>query len=69
MKQKEFQTWKEKSPAEIQQALGDAYAAYDALKIDIMLEKTKNVREVQGVKKTIAQLHTILKSRTAKKTI
>lgn len=64
MKNKELQTWKSKTFMETQKELGDAYANFNRLKLDTSIGKSKNVRELRKIRKTIAQLNTIIKSRS-----
>ncbi|MEK7543185.1 MAG: 50S ribosomal protein L29 [Patescibacteria group bacterium] len=66
MKNKELQTWRSKTLVEMQKELGDTYANFNKLKLDISIGKSKNVRELRRVRKTIAQLNTIAKSRSSK---
>lgn len=65
MKNKELQTWKSKTLTETQKELGDAYANFNRLKLDTSIGKSKNVRELRKIRKTIAQLNTIIKSRSS----
>ena len=60
MKQNELQTWKAKTPIEVQKELADLYAKLERLKIETALGKIKSGKEIGKTKRTIAQLHTII---------
>ncbi len=63
MKQKEFNTYREKPVAEIEKELRESRARLETLKFDLVSGKVKNIREVKFVKKTIAQLLTLRRTR------
>ncbi|MDP3052870.1 MAG: 50S ribosomal protein L29 [bacterium] len=61
MKKKIFQETKNKSAVELQKDLVGHRERLRVLKFDLAAGKVKNIKEIQGVKKTIAQILTILK--------
>ncbi|MFA5084030.1 MAG: 50S ribosomal protein L29 [Candidatus Paceibacterota bacterium] len=63
MKKKLFQETKNKSAAELQKDLAGHRERLRALKFDLAAGKVKNIKEIQEVKKTIAQILTILKNK------
>jgi len=63
MKKKEFQEYKNKSKAEILKDLANYREKLANLKFDLAAGKVKNIREIRLVKKTIAQLLTLLKNK------
>lgn len=64
MKRKELQTWKQKTPPEIEKELRDAYHTLNRLTLEVALGKAKNVRDLRAARKTIAQLRTIARANT-----
>lgn len=60
MKQKKFQELKNKPQEELQKSLGDEREKLRKLKFDLANGKVKNIREIKGIKKTIAQILTIV---------
>jgi ribosomal protein L29 len=61
MKKKIFQETKNKSTVELQKDLVGHRERLRVLKFDLAAGKVKNIKEIQSVKKTIAQILTILK--------
>lgn len=60
MKKKSFQEIKNKSAAELQKDLAGYRERLRVLKFDLAAGKVKNIREIRAVKKSIAQILTIL---------
>jgi ribosomal protein L29 len=63
MKKKNLQELKNKVAAELQKDLVGNREKLRALKFDLAAGKVKNIKEIQAVKKTIAQILTILKTK------
>jgi len=63
MKKKEFQEYKNKSRDEILKDLNNYRERLANLKFDLAAGKVKNIREIRLVKKTIAQLLTLLRNK------
>ncbi len=59
MKKKELEKFKNKTLAELDKEISDYRERLANLKVDLSLGKVKNIKEVQAVKKSIAQLLTI----------
>lgn len=71
MKKNDFNTIKNKPVEEIEKEIAELRTKRVNLKFDLAAGKVKNIREIQNVKKSIAQLLTVLKERSmseAKKT-
>ncbi len=64
MKKNEFKEIKNKPVAEIEKELADLRTKRVNLKFDLVAGKVKNIREIQNVKTSIAQLLTVLKERS-----
>lgn len=64
MKKKNFQETKNKPVAELQKELVGHQERFRVLKFDLAAGKVKNIREIKEVKKTIAQILTIIKLKT-----
>ena len=64
MKKKNFQEIRNKSAAELQKDLIGHWERLRVLKFDLAAGKVKNIKEIQEVKKTIAQILTIIKLKT-----
>lgn len=64
MKLKEFQEYKNKSVAELQKDLNLYRSRLANLKFDLAAGKVKNIQEIRAVKKTIAQLLSLINSKT-----
>jgi len=60
MKKKNFQEFKNKAVIELQKDLIGYQERLRVLKFDLVAGKVKNIREIQEVKKTIAQILTII---------
>lgn len=60
MKKKSFQEIKNKSAAELQKDLTGHQERLRILKFDLAAGKVKNIREIREVKKSIAQILTII---------
>lgn len=63
MKKKNLQELKNKIASELQKDLAGNREKLRALKFDLAAGKVKNIKEIQAVKKTIAQILTILKTK------
>ncbi len=63
MKKKIFQETKNKSAVELQKDLAGNRERLRVLKFDLAAGKVKNIKEIQTVKKSIAQILTILKTK------
>jgi len=63
MKKKNFQELKNKLAPELQKELAGQRERLRALKFDLATGKVKNIREIKDVKKTIAQILTVLKNK------
>lgn len=64
MKKNEFNAIKNKPVAELEKELKDLRTKGVNLKFDLTAGKVKNIREIQNVKKSIAQLLTVLRERS-----
>ena len=64
MKKNEFNAIKNKPIAEIEKELIELRTKRVNLKFDLAAGKVKNIREIQNVKTSIAQLLTILQERS-----
>lgn len=67
MKKKIFQETKNKLAAELQKDLAGHRERLRALKFDLAAGKVKNIKEIQEVKKTVAQILTIVNNRENRK--
>jgi len=63
MKKNNLQELKNKVAAELQKDLAGNRERLRALKFDLAAGKVKNIKEIKTVKKTIAQILTILKTK------
>jgi len=63
MKKKNLQELRNKVADELQKDLAGNRERLRALKFDLAAGKVKNIKEIQAVKKTIAQILTILKTK------
>ena len=63
MKKKNLQELRNKAAAELEKDLALNRERLRALKFDLAAGKVKNIKEIQTVKKTIAQILTILKTK------
>jgi len=63
MKKKNLQELKNKIASELQKDLAGNREKLRVLKFDLAAGKVKNIKEIQAVKKTIAQILTILKTK------
>lgn len=61
MKKKNFQEIKDRPAAELQKDVTEYQERLRVLKFDLAAGKVKNIREIRAVKKSIAQILTILK--------
>lgn len=64
MKKNEFNAIKNKPVTELEKELKDLRTKGVNLKFDLTAGKVKNIREIQNVKKSIAQLLTVLRERS-----
>ncbi|MDI6821110.1 MAG: 50S ribosomal protein L29 [Patescibacteria group bacterium] len=64
MKRKDFETYKNKSVMEIDKDLFDLREKLANLELDLFQGKVKNIREIRKLKRTIAQLLTLKRSKT-----
>lgn len=64
MKTKELKEYKNKPEAELLKDIRVKREALTTLKFDLTLGKVKNIKEIRGIKKSIAQIATILKERS-----
>jgi large subunit ribosomal protein L29 len=60
MKKKELIEFKSKSPEELRKILNELQERKETLRFDLAQGKIKNVRELRNIKKSIAQIMTIL---------
>ncbi|OGG42968.1 50S ribosomal protein L29 [Candidatus Jorgensenbacteria bacterium RIFCSPLOWO2_12_FULL_42_11] len=67
MKKKNFQEIKNKPVAELQKELVGYRERFRVLKFDLAAGKVKNIREIKEVKKTIAQILTIINNKESRK--
>ena len=67
MKKKNFQEIKNKPVAELQKELVGHRERFRVLKFDLAAGKVKNIREIKEVKKTIAQILTIINNKESRK--
>ena len=63
MKKKEFKEIKQKQIAELGKALESLRARLNDLRFDLSSGKVKNIRELRGAKKSIAQLLTVIQEK------
>jgi len=63
MKKKNFQEIKNKSVIELQKDLVGFRERLRVLKFDLAAGKVKNIREIRAVKKSIAQVLTLIKQK------
>ncbi|MBI4034126.1 MAG: 50S ribosomal protein L29 [Candidatus Brennerbacteria bacterium] len=63
MKRKELENLKSKTPVELDKELRDYRERLLNLKMDLALGKVKNIREIKELKRSIAQLLTVKKTR------
>ncbi len=63
MKKKEFKEMRQKQTTELGRELDLLRVRLNDLKFDFSSGKVKNIREAQGVKKSIAQLLTVIKEK------
>ncbi|MEK7629790.1 MAG: 50S ribosomal protein L29 [Patescibacteria group bacterium] len=68
MKKKEFKTYKEKTIVELKKELGRFRERLVILKFDLAAGKVKNIRDIRAVKKSIAQILTLLNKEKNEKT-
>lgn len=61
MKIKDLQEWRKKKEGEIKKEIEECKKRLALLRLDLAMGKVKNIRETRLVKKSIAQLETILK--------
>ena len=64
MKKKELTNHKSKSDADLVKEIHELESRKETLQFDLAAGKVKNIREIREVKKSVAQLHTLLKERT-----
>jgi len=67
MKKKNFQEIKNKPVAELQKEVVGYRERFRVLKFDLAAGKVKNIREIKEVKKTIAQILTIINNKESRK--
>lgn len=63
MKKKELTTHRGKSVEDIMKEIRELEARKEALQFDLAAGKVKNIREIRTVKKSVAQLNTLLRER------
>lgn len=63
MKKKDLTTHKGKSNEDLTKEIRELESRKEALQFDLAAGKVKNIREIRDVKKSVAQLHTLLKER------
>ncbi len=63
MKKQEFQQFHKKPSIELQKELLDHREKLRKLKFDLAQGKVKNIKEINGIKKTIARIMTILNAK------
>lgn len=61
MKKKEFWGYREKTKEDVEKAVREYRERFLTLRFDLARGKVKNIREIRSVKKSIAQLLTLLK--------
>jgi ribosomal protein L29 len=61
MKKKELAEYKNKSIDELEKELANFRARLSALKWDLVQGKVKNIREIRQIKKTVAQILTLIR--------
>ena len=61
MKKKQLQEYKTKTKGEIEKEISDEKKKLAGLAVDLAMGKVKNIQEIRGTKKSIAQLLTILR--------
>ncbi len=64
MKKKQLQEFKTKNKAELEKEIQNEKKKFADLTIDLAMGKVKNIQEIRGTKKAIAQLLTILNSKS-----
>ncbi|MDP2704699.1 MAG: 50S ribosomal protein L29 [bacterium] len=64
MKKKQLQEYKTKTSGEIEKEINDGRKKLANLQVDLAMGKVKNIQEIRGTKKAIAQLLTILNSKS-----
>lgn len=67
MKRKELQEYKTKPIADLTKELAELREKMISLKLDVSTGKVKNLKEFRNVKKSIAQLETIISARAKEK--
>lgn len=63
MKKKELTNHKNKSSEDLMKEIRTLEGRKEALQFDLAAGKVKNIREIRDVKKSVAQLHTLLRER------
>lgn len=63
MKKKDLTNHKGKSDTELMKEVRELEARKEALQFDLAAGKVKNIREIRDVKKSVAQLRTLLAQR------
>ena len=66
MKKKNFQETKDRPAAELRKDVAEYQERLRVLKFDLAAGKVKNIREIRAVKKSIAQILTIIKLKNLK---
>ena len=61
MKRKQLQEFKTKNKAELEKEINDEKKKLANHEVDLAMGKVKNIQEIRGTKKSIAQLLTILR--------
>ncbi len=59
MKKKEFEQHKSKPPSDLEREILEYRTKLRSLRFDLAAGKVKNIKEIQAVKKSIAQLLTL----------
>ena len=65
MKKKELRELRKKKAEELRKEVGELRKRLALLKIDLVMGKVKNIREARLIKKSIAQMETIIKESEA----
>lgn len=63
MKKKQLQEYKAKTTGEIEKEIHDEKKKLAGLEVDLAMGKVKNIQEIRGTKKAIAQLLTLLREK------
>ncbi len=64
MKKEDLQELRKKPLSELRKALADEWEKLNNLQFNLHMGKVKNIKEVKGRKKNIAQIETIIKEKS-----